>query len=135
LLLLLLVLYLELFGTYPAPNISTWQLALEQAVASGLFVILVLSITDKKNGNMSYEKCAVLIGLMITLINCGFGLDGCNVINPARDFSPRFFTFIAGWGVQVFTAGNYFFWIPICMPLIGSFFGSIIYLVFISNHL
>jgi glycerol uptake facilitator-like aquaporin len=34
-------------------------------------------------------------------------------INPARDFGPRLFTFVAGWGVEVFRAGNAWWWVPI----------------------
>ncbi|KAG3127201.1 hypothetical protein C6341_g25068 [Phytophthora cactorum] len=34
-------------------------------------------------------------------------------INPARDFGPRLFTSIAGWGSKVFTLRDHYFWIPI----------------------
>lgn len=60
--------------------------------------------------------------------NCGYA------INPARDFAPRLFTLIAGWGSQTFTAGNYFFWIPIVGPLVGAVVGSLIYTVMIASH-
>ncbi len=60
--------------------------------------------------------------------NCGYA------INPARDFAPRLFTLIAGWGSQTFTGGNYFFWIPIVGPLVGAVVGSLIYTVMIASH-
>lgn len=97
--------------------------------------MVVLSITDKKNGDMSNEKCAVIVGSMITLNSCAFSYDGSNAINPARDFAPRLFTLIAGWGSQTFSQGHYFFWIPLCTPFFGSFLGALIYFIFISNHL
>ncbi|XP_070968136.1 aquaporin-10-like [Oncorhynchus clarkii lewisi] len=39
--------------------------------------------------------------------NCGGG------INPARDLGSRLLTLTAGWGTEVFTCYNYWFWVPI----------------------
>jgi len=41
---------------------------------------------------------------------------------------------VAGWGPQVFTAGNFFFITPILGPMLGAFVGTVIYYVFIGNH-
>jgi aquaporin-7 len=56
-------------------------------------------------------------------------------INPARDLGARLFTLIAGWGWQTFSEGNYFFWVPIIAPMMGSFFATVIYTLIISNNL
>jgi glycerol uptake facilitator-like aquaporin len=44
------------------------------------------------------------------------------------------FTLIAGWGTKTFTAGNYFFWIPIVAPLVGSVIATLTYILLISAH-
>ena len=60
--------------------------------------------------------------------NCGYA------INPARDLGPRLFSAIL-YGSYVFTAADYFFWIPIVAPIVGAFLGGFLYLVLISAHL
>ena len=45
-------------------------------------------------------------------------------INPARDFGPRLFTFVAGWGGEVFRAGNDWWWVPIVAPCVGGVLGG-----------
>jgi glycerol uptake facilitator-like aquaporin len=64
-----------------------------------------------------------------------FGMNAGYAINPARDLGPRLFTFVAGWGTEVFTAGNYWFWVPIIGPLIGGVLGATIYDLLIGQRL
>jgi glycerol uptake facilitator-like aquaporin len=56
-------------------------------------------------------------------------------INPVRDFIPRVFTAIFGWGVGVFSTSNYFFWVPLIGPFIGAILAAIIYTLMIGNSL
>ena len=37
-------------------------------------------------------------------------------------------------GPLAFSAGNFFFWIPIVAPFIGSFLAVLSYILFISGH-
>ncbi len=60
-----------------------------------------------------------------------FGANAGYAINPARDFGPRIFAWIAGWGKIAFP-GDYlhiqdYFWIPIVGPLIGGALASVVY--------
>ena len=41
---------------------------------------------------------------------------------------------MAGWGGETFSAGNYYFWIPLLSPMMGSCFGVVLYAIFISNN-
>ena len=68
----------------------------------------------------------VMIGFSIGAAGMAFGYNCGFAINPARDFGPRIFTAIV-WGGDVFTAKNYFFWVPILGPLVGGVVGGVIY--------
>jgi glycerol uptake facilitator-like aquaporin len=63
-----------------------------------------------------------------------FGFNSGYAINPARDFGPRLFTAIAGWGSDVFRAGNHWWWVPIVGPLVGGVLGGAIYNGFVGRH-
>ncbi len=65
--------------------------------------------------------------MLVLLIGATFGLNAGYAINPARDFGPRLFTFLAGWGSGVFTAGNGWWWVPIVGPMIGGVLGGGLY--------
>jgi len=61
------------------------------------------------------------------------------MLNPARDFGPRLFAALAGWG-QVALPGNgpwysNYFWVPIVGPLVGGVIGVFVYEFFIKNVL
>uniref|UniRef100_A0A1I8A2Q2 Aquaporin n=1 Tax=Steinernema glaseri TaxID=37863 RepID=A0A1I8A2Q2_9BILA len=66
----------------------------------------------------------------MSLANAGTGM------NPARDLAPRIFTYIAGYGIEVFSYRNYtWFWIPIVCPMIGAIVGAWAYQLCIGIHL
>ncbi len=116
-------------------NPNVLSMFFDQFFATSLFIITILSITEKRNtGGLPHAVISLLIGLSLTAIGSSFGFNCGFAVNPARDFGPRFFTLIAGWGGKTFSAGNYFFWIPLVVPMLGSVFGTIIYSLFISNH-
>jgi len=129
------------FGTLPKDLESdsatqTISLFFDQFFATALFVTCILAICDDKNtpSKIPHTIKAVLVGLSLLIVGSAFGINCGFAVNPARDFAPRFFTFIAGWGTQVFTAGSYFFWIPIVAPMVGAAFAVIFYQLLIANH-
>ncbi len=72
-----------------------------------------------------------MVGMVVMAIGISFGANAGYAINPARDFGPRMFAWIAGWGSQAMP-GNYgnvndYFWIPIVGPLIGAALACPIY--------
>jgi glycerol uptake facilitator-like aquaporin len=68
-----------------------------------------------------------VVGLLVMVIGMAYGLNAGYAINPARDFGPRLFTAVAGWGGEVFNAGNGWWWVPIVGPLMGGVAGGFVY--------
>lgn len=59
------------------------------------------------------------------LIECRYA------INLARDFGPRLMSYALGYGSEVWSAGGYYFWIPMVSPFCGCLFGGFLYDVFL----
>jgi MIP family channel proteins len=124
-----------IFATYPQDFLSNVPGGLvDQIVGTALLLLLVLALGDQKNFAAEGRLQPILVGAAVVLIGMSFGFNAGYAINPARDFGPRLFTFIAGWGGDVFTAGNSWWWVPIVGPLIGGVLGGYVYDLCITKH-
>ena len=74
-----------------------------QVIATALFAICVLAITDKKNLGAPSGMEPFMVGLSITMLGLSYGYNCAYALNPARDLGPRIFTAISGWGLEPFT--------------------------------
>jgi MIP family channel proteins len=121
-----------IFATYPAPHLSTVPGGLiDQIVGTALLIACIFGITDKKNIGLPPYLAPLGVGALVVLIGMTFGFNAGYAINPARDFGPRLFTAVAGWGKAVFLAGNHWWWVPIAGPLAGGVLGAFLYDFFI----
>ncbi|XP_007533786.2 aquaporin-9 [Erinaceus europaeus] len=124
----------HIFATYPAPYLSLPNAFADQVVSTMFLLMVVFAIFDSRNMGVPKGLEPIVIGLLIIAISSSLGLNcGC-AMNPARDLSPRLFTALAGWGFEVFTTGNNFWWIPIVGPLVGAVLGGLIYVLVIEIH-
>ncbi len=124
-----------IFSTYPQDFLSNVPGGLiDQIVGTALLLLLVLAIGDQKNFGPEARLQPILVGAAVVLIGATFGFNSGYAINPARDLGPRLFTAMAGWGSDVFTAGNGWWWVPIVGPLIGGVLGGYVYDLFITRH-
>lgn len=124
-----------IFSTYPQDFLSNVPGGLvDQIVGTALLVMLVLAIGDPKNFAPEGRLQPILVGAAVVLIGMTFGYNAGYAINPARDLGPRLFTLVAGWGGEVFTAGNGWWWVPIAGPLIGGVLGGYVYDLGIAKH-
>jgi len=123
-----------IWATYPQPYLSTFPGGfIDQVVGTALLVLLVLALIDGKNLAPSANLLPVMVGLVVVVIGQTFGFNAGYAINPARDLGPRLFTAIAGWGTEVFRAGNHWWWVPILGPLAGGVLGGYVYDIFITR--
>ncbi len=88
-----------IWATYPQPFLSTFPGGfIDQVVGTALLVAGIFGITDSRNSPAPAGLAPVVVGLLVLLIGATFGFNAGYAINPARDFGPRLFTFVAGWG-------------------------------------
>ena len=124
-----------IFATYPQPFLSIAGGFVDQVVGTMLLMIGAAAVTDQKNAGAPSWFTGPLVGLLVIAIGVAFGFNAGYAINPARDFGPRLFTFVAGWGSGVFTAGGGWWWVPIAGPIVGAILGGWLYDGFITRHL
>jgi MIP family channel proteins len=124
-----------IWATYPQPFLSVFPGGfVDQVVGTALLLGVILGITDTRNSPAPAGLAPLIVGLLVVVIGMTFGFNAGYAINPARDFGPRLFTAVAGWGGGVFTAANGWWWVPIVAPLIGGTIGGWTYDAFVGNH-
>nr|CAD2148240.1 unnamed protein product [Meloidogyne enterolobii] len=124
----------HIFASYSSPHLGVFNGFIDQVVATAVFCLLIAHITDKRNHYPTWVQ-PFLVGTSFVLVGTSFAYNAGYPCNPARDFGPRLFTLIVGYGWEVFSYNNYgWFWIPIIAPFIGALLGAWIYQFFIGIH-
>ena len=135
----------SIFATYPAPYFhgGIGGPLIDQIVGTAFLVMLVVAVIDARNTAVGSNLGPLIIGFIVAAIGASFGANAGYAINPARDFGPRLFAYLAGWG-KVALPGTYhapgfsfsnYWWIPIVGPLIGGVIGVLIYDLFVGDVL
>lgn len=126
-----------IFSTYPNPHISVAQAFLVELVITAVLMALIMALTDDGNGIPRGPLAPLLIGLLIAIIGAAMGPLTGFALNPARDFGPKIFAWLAGWGDIAFTGGRDipYFLVPIFGPLAGASLGAFGYRSLIGRHL
>ncbi|GAB5367605.1 hypothetical protein AAMO2058_001245100 [Amorphochlora amoebiformis] len=122
-----------IFVTFPAPQISMIHAFADEVLTTAALLMCVFAIGDNKNLAPKGNIGPVIVGGLVALLILGFGGISGVAMNPARDLGPRIMTFLAGYGSEVFTAYNNYWWIPIIAPLIGAPLGGAVYSAFVDN--
>lgn len=127
----------SIFSTYPAASLSIWHAALVEVVITSMLMGMIMALTDDGNGVPKGPLAPLLIGLLVAVIGASTGPLTGFAMNPARDFGPKLFTWMAGWGDITMTGGRDipYFIVPIIAPLIGACLGAAIYRYLIGNNL
>jgi glycerol uptake facilitator protein len=122
----------SIFATFPAKYLGNWVGPfVDQVVGTAFLVGFVFAIVDEVNQPVRANLAPIAIGFVVVAVGISFGANAGYAINPARDFGPRFFAWIAGWG-KVAIPGNYgnvdsYLWIPIVGPFLGGLVGAYVY--------
>ncbi|KAH0260101.1 aquaporin, partial [Aureobasidium melanogenum] len=115
-----------IFCTYPAEFMTRTGMFFSEFIASALLMFLIFALKDDSNlgsGNLTP------LGLFFIIFGIGacWGWETGYAINLARDFGPRLMSYFLGYGHEVWSAGGYYFWIPMVSPFFGCTFGGFLY--------
>ena len=127
----------SIFATFPAPYFHAsmiWPFV-DQIVGTAFLVMFVFALVDRLNLPPGVNLAPLLIGLAVAAIGMSYGANAGYAINPARDFGPRFFAWLAGWGRVALPGVHNYVWVPIVGPLVGGVVGAVVYDLFIHQVL
>ncbi|XP_076826938.1 aquaporin-10-like [Brachyhypopomus gauderio] len=125
----------SIFATYPTEGVSLQTNFFDQVVGTATLLMCILPLSDQRNRPAPDALLPPIVATVVLGISMSMSSNCGGAINPARDLGPHLFTLTAGWGTEVFTCFDYFFWVPLVAPMIGGLIGCFLYVVFIQWHL
>lgn len=113
------------FFTHPGQSITPLHALADQVILTAFLMLGIFAVTEERNvlapmGNSG----ALIMGLLVALIGASAGYLEAWALNPARDFGPRLFAYLMGWGAQASPSPGNYWWVPIAGPLIGGVVGA-----------
>jgi glycerol uptake facilitator protein len=113
------------FFTHPGLAITPMHAFGDEIILTAFLILGIFAITEQYNELApGANGGAVMIGLLVALIGASMGYLEAWALNPARDFGPRLFCFLMGWGPSALPSPDNYWWIPIVAPLIGAVVGG-----------
>lgn len=128
-----------IFSTLPgngALDVSITTAFFDQVVGTAILVFVVFAVTQAANNPPLANVGPIVIGFLVVAIGMAWGANAGYAINPARDFGPRFATWITGYGDAMRDQnGDLYFWLPIIAPIIGGLIGGALWQFLMEPHL
>jgi len=113
------------FFTHPGDYVTPMHSLLVQTILTGILVFGIFAITcEYSTVAPQANSGALIIGLLVATIGASAGYLDAWAINPARDFGPRLFCYISGWGPAAIPSPGNYWWVPIVGPIMGGLIGG-----------
>ncbi|KAJ2922937.1 hypothetical protein H1R20_g14195, partial [Candolleomyces eurysporus] len=124
-----------IFATYTLPYVSPAAAFFSEFLATAILSMVVLALTDKRNNTLSPGLLPIALFILFVGFGVSLGMQTAYALNPARDFGPRLFLSMAGYGKEVYTYRNqYWLWCPIIAPIVGAQAGALLYDLFLYTE-
>lgn len=127
----------SIFATFPARYYGASLLGplLDQVIGTFFLLLFVQAIIDARNVAVKSNLAPFMVGMAVAAIGMSYGTGAGYAINPARDFGPRLFCWLMGWGTNAFPGPHGYWWVPIVGPLLGAMLAVALYKLFIGDTL
>lgn len=109
-----------------------------EVLGTAILSLVVFAVTDKRNtAGPPAGMAPVFIGLTVAILISIIAPLTQACFNPARDFGPRLFAYVAGWGWVAIPGpnGSGFFTVYILAPTLGAIAGGGLYEMYLRNLL
>ncbi|MFR9801972.1 MIP/aquaporin family protein [Pseudonocardia sp. RS010] len=127
------------FSTLPGNGgggVSIPTAFLDQVVGTAILVFLVFALVNVRNNPPLANLAPVVIGFIVVAIGMAWGANAGYAINPARDFGPRFASWITGYDTAwIEPGGAQYWWLPIVAPIVGGLVGGAFFKILIGRYL
>lgn len=103
---------------------------LAEVIGTAILALMVFALTDDKNRLAPLHNTAgIFIGLTVSVLISVIAPLTQACFNPARDFGPRLFSALAGWGPIALPLGSDWSWLTVYImaPIMGAIFGGGLY--------
>jgi glycerol uptake facilitator protein len=111
-----------------------WVGAGTEIIITAILVITILGIVEDRVPSAA-NVAPLAIGIVVAALVGLFAPIEMASLNPARDFGPRIWMLIIGYGSNAIPGPNFNIWITTVMPLVGGPLGAWIYDMFVHQHL
>lgn len=115
-------------------QVPWWRGAGTEILITALLVMFILAIVEDRIPSAA-NLAPIAIGFVVAALVGLFAPIEMASLNPARDFGPRLWMLIIGYGSNAIPGPNANIWVTTLMPLVGGPLGAWVYDRFIHQHL
>ncbi len=98
-----------------------------ETLGTAILLMLIMAMNDLKNSAAPLAKMTpIFVGLIVSLLISVIAPLTQACFNPARDFAPRLFSALAGWGSVALPLGHDWGWLTVYIvaPILGGILGG-----------
>jgi glycerol uptake facilitator protein len=118
-------------------RVSPLQACVAEFLGTAILALVVVAVGEPTHPSGPRNLAPVFIGLTVTCLICLLAPLTQACFNPARDFGPRLFAFLAGWGPIALPGprGLSFLAVYMLAPTLGAIFGIGCYQNFLQRYM